>query len=84
MGVPTSEVGYTSATTGRGDHEVYREHVVTLERKKIICGFFFQNLFEEGTLTHCSTCSFHWEITAIKDVGLKGPLNKAGDERTVT
>jgi hypothetical protein len=23
MGAPTSEVGYTSATTRRGDHEVY-------------------------------------------------------------
>jgi hypothetical protein len=31
MGVPTSEVGYTSATTGRGDHEVYKGHVVALE-----------------------------------------------------
>jgi hypothetical protein len=28
MGVPTSEVGYTSATTGRGDHEVHKGHVV--------------------------------------------------------
>jgi hypothetical protein len=27
MGVPTSEVGYTSATTGRGDHEVHKGHV---------------------------------------------------------
>jgi hypothetical protein len=25
MGVPTSEVGYTSAITGRGDHEVLRD-----------------------------------------------------------
>jgi hypothetical protein len=25
MGVPTLEVGYTSATTGRGDHEVHKE-----------------------------------------------------------
>jgi hypothetical protein len=30
MGVPTLEVGYTSATTGRGDHEVHKEHVVAL------------------------------------------------------
>jgi hypothetical protein len=30
MGVPTSEVGYTSATTGRGDHEVHTGHVVAL------------------------------------------------------
>jgi hypothetical protein len=30
MGVPTSEVGYTSATTGSGDHEVHKGHVVVL------------------------------------------------------
>jgi hypothetical protein len=34
MGVPTLKVGYTSATTGWGDHEVYKGHVVALERKK--------------------------------------------------
>jgi hypothetical protein len=31
MGVPTSEVGYASATTGRGDHEVHKEHVVAMK-----------------------------------------------------
>jgi hypothetical protein len=31
MGVPTSEVSYTSATTGRGDYEVHKGHVVALE-----------------------------------------------------
>jgi hypothetical protein len=30
MGVPISEVGYTSAITGRGHHEVHKGHVVTL------------------------------------------------------
>jgi hypothetical protein len=30
MGVPTSEVGYTSVTTGRGDHEIHKGHVVAL------------------------------------------------------
>jgi hypothetical protein len=30
MGIPTSEVGYTSAKTGRGDHEVHKGHVVAL------------------------------------------------------
>jgi hypothetical protein len=34
MGVPTSEVGYTSATTGRGDHEVHKVHVVALDKKQ--------------------------------------------------
>jgi hypothetical protein len=33
MGVPTSEVGYTSVTTGRGDHEVHKGHVVAMEKK---------------------------------------------------
>jgi hypothetical protein len=36
MGVPTSEVGYTSATTGRGDHEVHKGHVVALDKKKYL------------------------------------------------
>jgi hypothetical protein len=42
MGVPASEVGYTSATNGRGDHEVHKEHVVELAQKKfliLILGF---------------------------------------------
>jgi hypothetical protein len=33
MGVPTSEVSYTSATTGRGDHEVHKGHVVAMGKK---------------------------------------------------
>jgi hypothetical protein len=32
MGVPASEVGYTSATTGRRDHEVHKKHVVALKK----------------------------------------------------
>jgi hypothetical protein len=34
MGVPALEVGYTSATTGRGDHGFHRGHVVALEKEK--------------------------------------------------
>jgi hypothetical protein len=34
MGVPTSEVGYTSTTTGRGYHEVHKGHVVALGKKE--------------------------------------------------
>jgi hypothetical protein len=41
MGFPTSEVGYTSATTGRGDHEVHKGHVVAL--KKIVITVSPQN-----------------------------------------
>jgi hypothetical protein len=37
MGVPTSEVGYTSATTGREDHEVHKRHVVVkIHLKEVI------------------------------------------------
>jgi hypothetical protein len=35
MGVPTSEVGYTSATTGRGDNEVRKGYVVALAKKNV-------------------------------------------------
>jgi hypothetical protein len=35
MGVPISEVGYTSATTGRGDHEVHKGHAVASKKKNI-------------------------------------------------
>jgi hypothetical protein len=31
MGVPVSEVGYTSVTAGRGDHEVHKGHLVAFE-----------------------------------------------------
>jgi hypothetical protein len=34
MGVPTLEVGYTSATTGRGDHEVHKGHMVALGKNR--------------------------------------------------
>jgi hypothetical protein len=34
VGIPTSEVGYTSTTIGRGDHKVHKGHVVALEKKK--------------------------------------------------
>jgi hypothetical protein len=35
MDFPNSEVGYTLATTGRGDHEVHKGHVVALEKKQL-------------------------------------------------
>jgi hypothetical protein len=34
MGVPTSEVGFTSATTVRGDHEVHKGHVMAFVKIK--------------------------------------------------
>jgi hypothetical protein len=33
MGVPNSEVSHISATTGRGDHEVHKGHVVALGKE---------------------------------------------------
>jgi hypothetical protein len=39
MGVPTSEVGCTSATTGRGDHEVHKRHIV--RAKKVYVPYLF-------------------------------------------
>jgi hypothetical protein len=32
MGVPTLEFGYTSATTGMGDHEVHKGHVALAKK----------------------------------------------------
>jgi hypothetical protein len=43
MGVPTSEVGHTSATTGRGDHEAYKGHVVALDKKKLSVNIILTN-----------------------------------------
>jgi hypothetical protein len=37
MDVPNSEVGYTSATTGRGDLEIRKGHVVGLEKNNAKC-----------------------------------------------
>jgi hypothetical protein len=36
MDVPTLEVGYSSAITGRGDHEVHKGHVVALGKKQLL------------------------------------------------
>jgi hypothetical protein len=46
MGVPTSEVGYTSATAGRGDHEVHKGHVVTLAQKYPNIANVFRRVFQ--------------------------------------
>jgi hypothetical protein len=34
MGFQSSEVGYTSVKTGRGDHEVHKGHVLALGKKE--------------------------------------------------
>jgi hypothetical protein len=45
MGVPALEVGYTSATTGRGDHEVRKGHVVALGEKLLLFLLLFITAF---------------------------------------
>jgi hypothetical protein len=50
MGVPTSEVGYTSATTGRGVHEVHKGHVVTFEKTNLASHPFLFGGRGEGVL----------------------------------
>jgi hypothetical protein len=47
MDVQTSEVGYTSATTGRGDNEVHKGHVVAMAQKILTSVFI-----KEGTTHH--------------------------------
>jgi hypothetical protein len=55
MGVPTTDVGYTSVTAGKGDHEVHKGHVVVFEKKfcinvcvilKIIVSSFCKSMFQ--------------------------------------
>jgi hypothetical protein len=43
MGVPNLEVGYTSATTGSGDDEVHKEHVVALGERQVSYQLFIFN-----------------------------------------
>jgi hypothetical protein len=67
MGASTSEVGYTSATTGRGDHKVYKGHVVALGgySSSYIClgdgslvdpfrSRVSRNLFKEDYIIYCT------------------------------
>jgi hypothetical protein len=57
MGVPNPEVAYTSATTGRGDHEVHKGHVVALSQKKF--KFFSLVFYHEIIPVACNlNCHF--------------------------
>jgi hypothetical protein len=47
MGISTSEVGYTSATTGREDHEVHKGHVVGGKKPFLVCTWL-EFPFEDG------------------------------------
>jgi hypothetical protein len=51
MGAPTSEVGYTSATTRRGDHDVYMD-MWWHWKKKIYIYIYYINLFSKKCVVH--------------------------------
>ena len=69
MGVPTSEVGYTSATARRGDHESSNEHVGALEggeKITIRAGLEYEMLVGRmpviqrvGTHYYCTRCGVY-------------------------
>jgi hypothetical protein len=76
MGVPTSEVGYTSATVGRGDHEVHKGHVMALGEREKNCKCRRAGLSQSLTPIHEST-----SLTLQETVVLSGILqNKDEDE----
>jgi hypothetical protein len=61
MGVPTSEVGYASATTRRGDHKVYKGHVVVLGGREIFCRL---------TSLHPDGVKVNWSPTRCENASL--------------
>jgi hypothetical protein len=67
MSVPTSEVGYTSATTGRGDHEVHMGHVVAL-------GGNYYNIFSFVSSSYLLFLNYS-SIPSISNLFLSNTLN---------
>jgi hypothetical protein len=67
MSVPSSEVSYTSATAGRGDHEVHKGHMVALGGRRegiswissAACAKFYNSL---KFLIYLNCCAFQREI----------------------
>jgi hypothetical protein len=49
MGAPSSEVSYILATTGTGDHEAHKGHMVASEKKKKTLIFFLQIIETKNT-----------------------------------
>jgi hypothetical protein len=75
MGFPTSEVGYTSAKTGRGDHEVHEGHVVALGRGENIYVYIAPTCFNANASSSGSSYSLpaklHKRVNAVLVVFLK-------------
>jgi hypothetical protein len=80
MGVPTSEVGYTSATTRRGDHEVHKGHVVALAQHKNITCVLILRVVIPGKLLP-STISVHPAASNIKQLANNFKSIKQNDEK---
>jgi hypothetical protein len=62
MGVPTSEVGYTSATARRGDHEISYEHVGALGGEKI---YIYIYIYTPPPVPPCHVFNHPSEINAV-------------------
>jgi hypothetical protein len=60
MGVPNSEVGYTSATTGRGAQEVHKGHVVAPSPP------LSKKIFEKNEVSKTSTMYICQAAMAVK------------------
>jgi hypothetical protein len=62
MSVTISEVGYTSATTWRGDHEVHKGNVVGIKIKKFINisekRWSSLDVLDNATVTLCPNADF--------------------------
>jgi hypothetical protein len=79
MGVPTSEVGYTSATAGRGSHEVRKGHLVLLDenryRRRLYYIYTWGESFEkEGMCKSTDIC--RWDDTIA--IGTEFLWNRTG------
>jgi hypothetical protein len=84
----SSEVGYTSATTGRGDHEVHKGHVVALRggggiydfkevvTVKVRLTYFVSRIYVSISGTHNRLhCGVNFCTTQIIDKSVRGPHN---------
>jgi hypothetical protein len=73
MGVPNSEVGYTSAITGRGDHAVHKGHVVAVDKKETsllhVFGFLLAHL--QMQVYNFSISLKTWTTAEIVNLSLK-------------
>ena len=82
MGVPTSEVGYTSAMPKREDHEVHKGHVVALGRKKNLRKSRFSGLAIQATGYKNTRTRYRQNTKKYTDVGHKLDIHKTNPTNT--